>query len=1024
MKRILQTAVILLIPLFLFSQETGKIAGKVTDEATGQPLAGANVLVEGTSYGAATDAEGNFIILGVPMGAYTVRSEFIGYRPMRISGARVSSRLTTTTDFALSSEALELGVVDVVAVRPLINPSATNAVRSMASDQLENLATRDVTTFFNLQAGVVFQNQQLHIRGSRPDEVGFELEGASTRSLMVGGVFQGGGQAPALNPGGGSAYNLGVVIPEALEEISLQSGGYSADLGGANAGIVQQKLKTGGEQLSGSVVFETEQFASALDGLLPGDETYDYGGREITATLGGALTPSIRFFGAFQQLGSDNYAPQFWKGDTIYNAEGGLDHLPVTPGGEETGDTVQINWADGLVDGRRSDRTTINGNLLFDFNPLVLRLSYMRSNSLTQRNDTPIDEIFNWKRQRVRDDLSQLLNAKATVFLSSNTLINLSANSFQYNRDFYEPEMGKPDDFFDVLSWADSAAVVEEYGEEYSEAFRSQYILDTPYYVNEFAFSRPGNLEHNWTKQAQSYLGFDGNLTTQMGAHELKVGGSTRTYTIRRYRLYASRIISTNQAIDGGLMDSTDIADKTETAAQYLRSGRVTNVGYDEFGDELDKGVDGARHPSTLSMYFNDKIEMEDIIINVGVRYDKFDLDDFSWKDPENPGYNAAGFSAYEDELEKAETHGIIQPRLGLAFPLSDKSVFHLQYGKFAQFPDLANPYKGQGDIASSYGGQNFIQDPIGFDLKPVITTQYEVGLSYQFADGAAFDVTAFTRNTIGQLALRRVDEIGIPDDNTYAVDPSATHYVNGDFTTVSGLEFSLGTRRLGPFQAMLNYTWTDARGTNSFPNSLNGNLNFEGVERPSLITPLRYEQKHKGTLNLDYRYGDEGGPLLSNFGVNLLFTFNSGHPFTRATGGMGQRAADEGALLVDVDTRNREPVEAIGNSTTPWMFNTDLRINKGFTVGGINMSAYLLATNLFNTQHILNVYNRSGDAYNDGFLTDPELSSVIVANEGPVYEEMYRSINLDHRQHWLVDQVFDIFGTPRQVKVGLKVAF
>ena len=285
-------------------------------------------------------------------------------------------------------------------------------------------------------------------------------------------------------------------------------------------------------------------------------------------------------------------------------------------------------------------------------------------------------------------------------------------------------------------------------------------------------------------------------------------------------------------------------------------------------------------------------------------------------------------------------------------------------------------------------------------------------------------DVTAFARNTVGQLQLARVDELGVDPENNYAADPGATHYINGDFTTVSGIEFSMNTRRLGPFMAIVNYTWTDARGTNSFPNALNGNLNFEGIERPSVISPLRYELKHKGTINLDIRIPERANSMFSNTGVNALFNFNSGHPYTRTTGGMGQRAADEGALLVDVDTRNREPVEAIGNSTTPWVFNTDLRLNTTVNLGGVALDAYLLIDNVFNTQHVLNVYNRTGDAYNDGFLTDPELSQVIVENQGPVYVDMYRQINLGHRQHWVNDQLFDLFGTPRQVKFGIGVKF
>lgn len=1024
MKRILQATFILLIPFFLFSQELGKIAGTVTDETTGEPLIGANILVEGTSFGAATDSEGQYRVLGVPVGVYTVRGEFIGYRPVRISNVRVSSRLTTAANFALTSEAIELGVVNVVAERPLINPSATNAVRSITSDQIENLATRDVTKFFSLQAGVVALSEQLYIRGSRPDEVGFELEGASTNSLVGGGVFQAGGLPISVNRGGGSTFNLGVVIPEALEEVSLQSGGYSADLGGANAGIIQQKLKTGSEKWSGSVLFETEAMAGAFDNILPGGKTYDYGSRDMTATLGGSLTSRLRLFGAVQQLKTNDYSPQFWGGDTIYNIDGGLGHLAMTPGGTATDDTIEIHWKDGVVDGRNSERLTFNGTMLLDFNPLVVRFGFMRSNSLTQQVFLPVGQLFNLERARMRDDLSQLFNVKGTFFISSNTMLNVNANMFNYRREFYDPKFGQPDNLMDVLAWGDSLAVVEKYGPEYGEAFTDRYTFDTPYYVSEFSFSRPGALRSSWIKFVQDYIGANGGLVSQMGAHEFKIGFDWRQYTIRRYNLSRTRIDGINQAIAGNVITEADINNKTVAAATNLRGNRVTNVGYDEFGDELDEGIDGARHPNTMALYFNDKIEMNDIIINVGIRWDRFFLDDYKWEDPLNPAYDATGFSAYEEELLKAEEHGVIQPRLGLAFPLSDRSVFHLQYGKFAQFPDLSNPYKSRGDIALSYGGQNFIRDPIGFDLKPVITTQYEVGLSYQFTEGAAFDVTAFARNTVGQLQLMRLDELGMATDNEYGADPSATQYVNGDFTTASGVEFSLSTRRLGPFMAILNYTWTDARGTNSFPNSLNGNLNFTGIERPGMITPLRYEMKHKGTVNLDFRIPEKAMSLLSNTGVNVLFSFNSGHPFTHSTGGMGQRAADEGALLVDSDTRNREPVEAIGNSSTPWVFNTDLRLNTTINLAGVALDAYVLIDNLFNTRHILNVYNRTGDAHSDGFLTDSELSQVIVENQSPVYVDLYNAINLGHRQHWLTDQIFDLYGTPRQIKVGVGVKF
>jgi hypothetical protein len=138
----------------------------------------------------------------------------------------------------------------------------------------------------------------------------------------------------------------------------------------------------------------------------------------------------------------------------------------------------------------------------------------------------------------------------------------------------------------------------------------------------------------------------------------------------------------------------------------------------------------------------------------------------------------------------------------------------------------------------------------------------------------------------------------------------------------------------------------------------------------------------------------------------------------------MGQRDAGEGALLSDNDPRNRAPVEPINSSLTPSYFNLDLSIDKTFRVGPTNIKAYLTIENVLNTQHIINVYNRTGDPYDDGFLSDPALSSLIVEGRGPEYVEMYRKINLANRNHWLNDHGFDMFGIPREIKTGIQVSF
>ena len=88
----------LLIPGLMLAQ-TGKVRGIVTDKATGDPLPGANITIEGTTIGASADLNGVYVILAVPVGVLVVRANFIGYQAEAISNIRVSSNQTTTLDF-------------------------------------------------------------------------------------------------------------------------------------------------------------------------------------------------------------------------------------------------------------------------------------------------------------------------------------------------------------------------------------------------------------------------------------------------------------------------------------------------------------------------------------------------------------------------------------------------------------------------------------------------------------------------------------------------------------------------------------------------------------------------------------------------------------------------------------------------------------------------------------------------------------------------------------------------------------
>ena len=313
MKNILRiTALFLVMSLTWAQQTTGKISGQVTDN-TGAGLAGANVIVDGTSMGAATDNDGKYTILNVSAGKYSLTASYIGYRSTTTSNVEVKTNLTTPQNFSMEPSAIEGDVVTIVGEKRLVEFSATNSVRSVNAEEIQNAASRSVTGMLDMQAGVTITNGKLHIRGSRAEEVAYTLDGAQITDVI------------------NSGRDISA-IPEALAEIAVEAGGYGAHIGGANSGVVRQTMRTGGNQISGNVRFETG----------------DFGYQDMTATLGGPLGP-VKFFGAVRQSHTDDSNPSFFTDFMIdLDGDGAADVLNSYEAGVTLdGDTKSIDFNSG-----------------------------------------------------------------------------------------------------------------------------------------------------------------------------------------------------------------------------------------------------------------------------------------------------------------------------------------------------------------------------------------------------------------------------------------------------------------------------------------------------------------------------------------------------------------------------------------------------------------------------------------------------------------------------------------------------
>ena len=193
MNKILKNLLIFLtcwisVAIALYGGTTGKIAGKVVDETTNETLPGVNIFIEGTHWGAASNLKGEYFIINIPPGVYTLRATMMGYEQMSVTNVRVSIDMTTKINFNLHSEVLDLGKeVVVTAEKPLVQKDATAQMAAIDGSTIaEKLPVTDINDVLAMQAGFSKDQQgKLHVRGGRFGEITYMVDGVYVSDPFV-----------------------------------------------------------------------------------------------------------------------------------------------------------------------------------------------------------------------------------------------------------------------------------------------------------------------------------------------------------------------------------------------------------------------------------------------------------------------------------------------------------------------------------------------------------------------------------------------------------------------------------------------------------------------------------------------------------------------------------------------------------------------------------------------------------------------------------------------------------------------
>ncbi len=241
---------ILLLAIGVFAGTTGKITGIVTDVRNGEPLIGVNVFIDGTNLGATTDLDGNYVILNVPPGRYTLTVQYIGYQEQKVSNVAVSIDLTSRQDFQLGEQTLELDEAIVVeGTRPLLQKDITSSQSMVSSEEIDALPVTEVTDVLQLQAGVTRDaGGGFHIRGGRSNEIAYWVNG-----VAVTDVYD--------NSSGITVDN------SSIQELQVISGTFNAEYGNAMSGIVNIVTKEGSPDYHGSLNIYADDYVSTHDDI-------------------------------------------------------------------------------------------------------------------------------------------------------------------------------------------------------------------------------------------------------------------------------------------------------------------------------------------------------------------------------------------------------------------------------------------------------------------------------------------------------------------------------------------------------------------------------------------------------------------------------------------------------------------------------------------------------------------------------------------------------------------------------------
>jgi outer membrane receptor protein involved in Fe transport len=762
----------------------------------------------------------------------------------------------------------------------------------------------------------------------------------------------------------------------ALQEVSVSTGTFSAEYGNALSGVVNYVTKEGGPKYTASMRLFTGDYISNHDELFPFIRRIDpLNNIRAEGTFGGpAVIDNLSFYasGVYEQGKGYLYGQRLYKPTDFY----------VSPS-ELTEQFYRASDSTYIIDPRSKNKGLLSP---YYFNPFAHDTSVHQSLPTGDGELVPMTTSDSYNLQaNISYRFSSLMKLKYEIVYDYAHSRSGSYYTWRYNPD------GRPNNYssgiFQALEWTHTLSGTMFYtlkgSHKFSDAktYRFDKINDPGYLPGFYQTNLPntgfltgGVYLGRTTRSTESTSGKFDLVAQLFDIHEVKFGIEVILHTLN----YEDYDVEFYDPVTGRV-----VTNFTNVYSDSIHP--LTRVPTVENGSTYYK-----YEPKQFAVYVQDKVELaKSLILNAGLRYEYFDP---AAKFNTQLGTDVASHQSFflTSNLKQASAKHTLSPRISIAYPITDQGVIRFSYGHFYQFGDLSSLYRNP----NFYSPDGLTSGPTfgNADVRPQRSIQYEIGLMQGLSPDLRLEVVGFSKDVKDYIFTQSVRaSLG---DVQYNV------LTNLDYSNTRGITISLLQRRSpgGILSGSLDYTFQIAEGNRTEPI-----LDFfysekSGKSAETFLVPLSFDRSHtiSGTLTLSEP---------DNYAVSSIWRYQTGTPYTPS-------------LPASLSSQMTKYIQNTSNKPIQW--NCDIKMEKFLSMDQIHYSVFIQVDNLFDTENEVAVYSNSGRAlYNADIVANPTRFNEItrrINNGDPGMIPMSAITNYDKNPNNI--------SRPRLVRFGVSLYF